>query len=202
MIRVPNWRKGIPSYCLFNTILYHNRLHHLHLLSLFLLLARSSFSYLLCSILLYLDPSVVNKMKENEERFNQQQQYYLKVKEEYDRWQLSNQPSFTNSSIPLPDLGSYPKAFPSPNQNSFVVRSPVLNIFYELEQQKEGNTRIGVPGYYIRGPWGVGKSVGMYFLASLAISKGWAVVYIPRCDEWGSKSEVNRSRYFIEEMAK
>ncbi len=175
---------------------YHNRHHHL-LLPLFLLLAQ--YLSLIYSIL---DPSALNKIKENEERFNQQQQYFIKVKEEYDRWQLLNQPSCTDSSICLPDLGSYPRAFPSPNQNSFVVRSTVLEIFYDLEQQKEGNTRIRVPGYYIRGPWGVGKSVGMYFLASLAISKGWAVVYIPRCDEWGSKSEKNRSRYFIEEIAK
>ncbi|KAJ1496671.1 hypothetical protein HMI54_014241, partial [Coelomomyces lativittatus] len=110
-----------------------------------------------------------------------------------------------SSSIKLPDLFSYPKGFPSPHGSEFVVRSQVLQLFYALEQQDQHGDQQVVTnrnGFYLTGPWGVGKSTGMYFLACLAVVKGWVTIYVPTCDEWAaiSKKE-DRAKYFIRAMA-
>jgi hypothetical protein len=120
--------------------------------------------------------------------------------QKYEQWK-NNQGSFQPEFIQLSDLGSYPKDFPDPSK-PFLLKEEQLKIFSifddfdsELQNPKGDKSY----GWYLTGPYGVGKSVVLYTVACIAIAKKWIVIYMPRCDEWATIANKRAQlRYILE----
>ena len=80
----------------------------------------------------------------------------------------------SEETVELCDLEVYPKECdPSKFLRSFVMRSEVVELDHRMK------STLLVPGVYISGPPGAGKSSLLYFMASRLRKKGYIVIYLP-----------------------